>query len=54
MRDYLAALLDFVRGEMKAGKSRDDVIKITEPLKGFPEHGPLIPRVLTAAYDELA
>ena len=54
MRDYLAALLDFVRGEMKAGKSRDDIIKITEPLKGFPDHGPLIPRVLTAAYDELA
>ena len=54
MRDYLTALLDFVRGEMKAGKSRDEVIKITDPLKGFPDHGPLIPRVLTAAYDELA
>jgi len=54
MRDYLTALLDFVRGEMKAGRSRDDVIKITEPLKGFPDHGPLIARVLTAAWDELA
>lgn len=54
MRDYLAALLDFVRGEMKAGKSRDDVSKIVEPLKGFADHGPLIARVLTAAYDELA
>lgn len=54
MRDYLAALLDFVRGEMKAGKSRDDIIKIVEPLKGFPDHGPLIARVLTAAFDELA
>ena len=54
MRDYLAALLEFVRGEMKAGKSRDDIIRITEPLKGFPDHGPLIPRVLTAACDELA
>lgn len=52
-RDYLAALLDFVRGEIKAGKPREVVIKITEPLKNFPDHGPLIERVLTAAYDEL-
>ena len=54
MRDYCTALLDFVRGEMKAGKPRDVIIKITDPLKGFPDHGPLIERVLTAAYDELA
>ena len=54
MRDYLTALLDFVRREMQAGKSRDDIIKIVEPLKGFADHGPLIARVLTAAYDELA
>jgi cyclase len=54
MRDYLAALLDFVRGEMKAGKSRDVIVKIADPLKGFPDHGPLIERVLSAAYDELA
>ena len=54
MRDYLSALLDFVRGEMKAGKSKDDILKIVDPLKGFPDHGPLIARVLTAAFDELA
>jgi glyoxylase-like metal-dependent hydrolase (beta-lactamase superfamily II) len=54
MRDYLTALLDLVRGEMKTGKPRDVIIKITDPLKGFPDHGPLIERVLTAAYDELA
>ncbi len=52
-RDYLGALLEFVRGEIKAGRPRDVVIKITDPLKGFPDHGPLIERVLTAAYDEL-
>jgi cyclase len=51
--DYLGALLDFVRGEIKAGKPREMIIKITDPLKGFPDHGPLIERVLTAAYDEL-
>jgi cyclase len=53
MRDYLSALLDFVGGEVKAGKARDEIIKSTAELKGFADHGPLIPRVLTAAYDEL-
>jgi cyclase len=54
MRDYLGALLEMVKGEMKAGKTRDAIIKITDPLKGFPDHGPLVERVLAAAYDELA
>jgi len=54
MRDYLTALLEFVRGEMKAGKPRDVIVKITDPLKGFPDHGPLVERVLSAAYEELA
>lgn len=53
MRDYLTALLDFVRGEIKAGKPKDVVVKITDPLKGFPDHGPLIERVLTPAFEEL-
>jgi glyoxylase-like metal-dependent hydrolase (beta-lactamase superfamily II) len=53
-RDYLTALLDFVKGEMKAGKSKDVIVKITDPLKGFPDHGPLSERVLAPAYDELA
>jgi cyclase len=52
-RDFLTALLDFVRGEMKAGKYKDMIVKITDPLKGFPDHGPLLERVLTPAYDEL-
>jgi len=53
MRDYLTALLEFVRGEVKAGKPKEVIVKITEPLKGFPDHGPLIERVLTSAYEEL-
>ncbi len=53
MRDYLSALLDYVRGEMKAGKPREEIVKSTAVLEGFPDHGPLIPRVLTAACDEL-
>ncbi len=54
MRDYLTALLEFVRGEITAGKSKETILKITDPLKGFPDHGPLIERVLSAAYEELA
>ena len=53
-RDYLAALLEFVSAQMKAFKTKDDIVAITEPLKGFPDHGPLVKSVLTAAYEELA
>jgi cyclase len=53
-RDYLSALLDHVRGEVKAGKPREEIIKSTSTIKGFPDHGPLIERVLTAAYEEVA
>jgi cyclase len=52
--DYLKALLEFVGAQMKAMKLRDEIVKITEPLKGFPDHGPLVERVLSAAYDEIA
>jgi cyclase len=52
-RDYLTALLDHVRGDIKAGKSKEAIVAVTEPLKGFSDHGPLIARVLQTAYDEL-
>jgi glyoxylase-like metal-dependent hydrolase (beta-lactamase superfamily II) len=52
-RDYLSALLEFVRGQMKELKTRDDIVAITETLKNFPDHGPLNKSVLAAAYDEL-
>lgn len=52
-RDYFTALVDFVRGEIKAGKSKDDIIKTNSVLKGFPDHGPLIERVTSVAYDEV-
>ncbi len=52
-RDYLTALLEYVRGEIKAGKPREVIVKVTEPLKGFPDHGPLTERVLGSAFDEL-
>ena len=53
-RDYLTALLEFVREQMKAFKLKDDIVKMTDVLKGFPDHGPLTERVLGPAYDELA
>jgi glyoxylase-like metal-dependent hydrolase (beta-lactamase superfamily II) len=53
-RDYLVALLEFVRGEIKAGQPKDVIVKFAEPLKNFPDHGPLTERVLTAAYDEVS
>jgi glyoxylase-like metal-dependent hydrolase (beta-lactamase superfamily II) len=52
-RDFLFALLDHVRGEIKAGKSRDAIVGAAGELKGFPEHDPLTDRVLAPAYDEL-
>ena len=52
-REYLGALLEFVRGQIAAGKPREVIIKLTDVLPGFAEHGPLIERVLTSAYDEL-
>ena len=54
MRDYLGALLEFVRAEMKRGQPREAIVKVAEPLKDFPDHGPLVERALGAAYDELA
>jgi glyoxylase-like metal-dependent hydrolase (beta-lactamase superfamily II) len=50
---YLAALLEYVRGQVKAGKSREDVVALTETIKGFEDYGPLIARPLGPAYDEV-
>jgi cyclase len=52
-RDYFTALLDFVRTEVKAGKPKEEVTKTNAVLKGFTDHGPLIERVTTAAYEEV-
>ncbi len=52
-RDYLTALLAFVQAEIKSGKTRDDVIAIKTPLKGFEEHGNLTATILGNAYDDV-
>jgi glyoxylase-like metal-dependent hydrolase (beta-lactamase superfamily II) len=56
-RDYLEAVLDFVGKQIKAGKSREEILAMRDPLKGFetfgrfPAANPRDP--LTVAYEEL-
>jgi glyoxylase-like metal-dependent hydrolase (beta-lactamase superfamily II) len=52
--DYLGKLLKFVDGELKSGKSEDEIMAATE-IPGAPEwKGKGIGRSLSAAYTELA
>lgn len=56
-RDYLGAVLAFVEAQVKAGKSRDEVLAMRDPLAGFESFGrfgnanPRDP--LTCAYEEV-
>ena len=51
--DYLGNLLKFVEGEIKAGKSKEEILKTTE-IPGSPEwKGGGIDRPINAAYQEL-
>jgi hypothetical protein len=52
-RDYLTALLAYVQGEIKAGKTRDDIAAVRTPLPKFETHGNLTAAILGAAYDDL-
>jgi cyclase len=56
-RDYLSAVLAFADQHVRAGKSRDEVLAMREPLKGFEAWGPFgqsSPRdALTVAYEEV-
>lgn len=52
-RDYLGNVLQLVDGEIKKGKSKEEILKNTE-IPGSPEwKGEGIERPLTAAYEEL-
>lgn len=53
-RDFLNGLLDRVMGEVKAGRARDEVVKMTAALKGLEGFGPLTERALGAAWDEIS
>ncbi len=56
-RDYLSAVLAFVGGQIKAGKSRDEVMAMRDPLPGFETFGPFgnpgAREIRTVAYEEL-
>ncbi|HEY9228458.1 MAG TPA: MBL fold metallo-hydrolase [Gemmatimonadaceae bacterium] len=56
-RDYLGALISFVETQVKAGKSRDEILAMRDPLKGFEtfgRFGQANPRdPLTCAYEEV-
>ena len=50
---YLEALLEYVRAQVKAGKTREQVLASTDIINGFEDYGPLISRPLGAAFDEV-
>ncbi len=53
MQNYLAKLLQFVEGEIKSGKSKEEIVK-AKSISGVDEwKGDGIERGLTAAYEEL-
>jgi glyoxylase-like metal-dependent hydrolase (beta-lactamase superfamily II) len=56
-RDYLGAVLAFVESQTKAGRTRDEILAMRDPLKGFESYGRFgqaNPRdVLTCAYEEV-
>ena len=56
-RSYMDALLNFVDSQVKAGKSREEVLAMRDPLKGFETYGRFgqaSPRdPLTCAYEEV-
>ena len=53
MRNFLTALLDFTRKAKQGGQTREAFVKVTTPVPGFDDYGPLVERVTTAAWDEL-
>ena len=53
MRDYMTALVDHVKKEKAAGKSRDEIVSSTALLDRFEARGPLTKRALEGTYDEL-
>jgi glyoxylase-like metal-dependent hydrolase (beta-lactamase superfamily II) len=52
-RDYLTALLDYIRREVASGKTEAQILAVREPLSGFPGHGPLNETILRNAYQEV-
>ncbi len=57
LRDYFDALLAFVEAQVRAGRSREEILAMRDPLPGFEAFGPFgrpNPRdPLTCAYEEI-
>jgi cyclase len=57
-RDYFDALLSFVGAQIRAGRGRDEILAMRDPLAGFEEFGrfgqPGPRDALTCAYEEVA
>lgn len=51
--NYLNALLDWTRSQVKAGRTREQVLESKDIIPGFDDYGPLTQRPLGAAYDEV-
>lgn len=52
-RDYLTALLDYMKREVAAGKSESEILAVRDPLQGFADHGALTETILRNAYQEV-
>jgi glyoxylase-like metal-dependent hydrolase (beta-lactamase superfamily II) len=51
--NYLNALLDWTRSQVKAGRTREQVLQAKDVIPGFDDYGPLTQRPLGAAFDEV-
>jgi len=55
--DYIEAVLTWVGAEIRAGKSRDEILAMREPLAGFEDFGPFgnpgAREIRTCAYEEI-
>jgi cyclase len=55
--DYIEAVLHWVGAQVRAGKSRDEVLAAQEPLAGFEDYGPFgtpgAREIRTCAYEEI-
>ena len=51
--NFLNALLDWTRAQVKAGRPREQVIASKDIVPGFDDYGPLMERAVAAAYDEV-
>jgi len=40
LRDYIGTLFSFVEGHLQAGRTKEEVLAMREPLKGFEDFGP--------------